>query len=289
MMEHFANGVSVCRKAIDVPDWIIEELLDMRQAMWDLHWDIKGDVATHVDSGVEYTLENQKKWPTIVHPHYPNPPRSDDFRDWWITTEHQIYEVVLKYLEKYPLLMHSLWWRDKGHALIYEPGARLTLHQDNNVGYTWAGREGVVGRSEVSTRNVLTTTLHVDDCEGGEMHFPYAGVTIPAEQGDVLCFPANYLGAHEVTPVKEGSRRISYLGWFGQGSTLPLATPKGEHDVEILEIFDPAEVPDANFHWQTSIEEDFLRSSGWTEQKMREEYETFYSQEAALYWPKGNE
>ena len=286
MMEHFANGVSVSRKAIEVPDWIIEELLEMRQASWDLHWNIDGDVATHVDSGDEYTLENQKEMPTIVHPHYPDPPRSVEFTEWWIATEHAIYEVVLEYLEKYPLLVHSLWWRDKGHALIYEPGGRLTLHQDNNVGYSWANREQIVGRCELSTRNVLTTTMHVDDCEGGAMHFPYAGVTIPAERGDVLCFPANYLGAHEVTPVKEGSRRISYLGWFGQGSMEPMRSPLGEFDAELVEIYDPVEHPQANFHWQTTVEEDFVRSSGWTEEEMRREYPSFFDQRPALYWPK---
>ncbi len=272
MIEHYPNGVAVSRKAIEVPDWIIEELLEMRQAAWDLHWNIDGDVATHVDSGDAYSLESQRKMPTIVHPHYPDPPQSIEFTEWWVAAEHAIYEVVLKYLERYPLLIHSLWWRDKGHALIYEPGAGLTLHQDNNVGYSWVNREQIVGRCELSTRNVLTTTLHVDDCEGGEMHFPYAGVTIP--------------GAHEGTPVKEGSRRISYLGWFGQGSMEPMRSPKGEFGAELVEIQDPRLHPAANFHWQTTLDEDFVRSSGWTEDEMRREYPTFFDQRPALYWPK---
>jgi predicted 2-oxoglutarate/Fe(II)-dependent dioxygenase YbiX len=128
--------------------------------------------------------------------------------------------------------------------------------------------------------------MHVDDCEGGAMRFPYAGVTIPAERGDVLCFPANYLGAHEVTPVKEGSRRISYLGWFGQGSMEPMRSPLGEFDAELVEIYDPVEQPHANFHWQTTVEEDFVRSSGWTEEEMRIGYPSFFDQRPALYWPK---
>ncbi len=287
MMEHFKNGIAIERKAIDVPDFVIEELLEMRDFALDTYYTFTEDTVTHIDSGVVYPRQTQLEWPTIVHPHYPpyESPRSQAFSDFWLETEKTIYNHVLKYLEEYPVLIHSLWWRDKGHCLIYEPGGNLQFHQDNNVGYSWATRDEVIGHCEVSTRNVLTTTLHVDDCEGGDMNFRYAGVQIPPRRGDLLIFPANYLGAHEVLPVQEGSHRISYLGWFGQGSTEPLTTPEGGEKV-LLRIDDPDEQPNSNFQWQKHIEKDFIESCGWTRDEVREKYPAWTGQQAATYWPQ---
>ena len=284
-MEHFANGVAIERDAIEVPDFIIQELVAMRDYTENLHYEFVGDTAIHRDSGTVYSMGSQKEWPIRVHPHFPpeGVEVSKESVDFCNKTEQEIYKHVLKYLEEYPLLIHSLWWRDKGHALVYEPGARLQLHQDNNVGYSWETRKEVVGRNEISTRNVLTTTLHVDDCEGGDMVFPYAGVSFPPRRGDLLIFPANYLGAHEVTIVKEGSRRISYLGWFGQGSTEPLNTPVGE-EFDTLKIYDPDEAPQAGVLWQKHIERDFMESSGWSHKEMHKKYPAWGYQQTPVYW-----
>jgi hypothetical protein len=289
-MEHFANGIAIERKAIDIPDFVIDELLAMCEDALKTHYILTEETAIHKDSGVVYPRKTQLEWPTIIHPHYPPPgiPRSQAFSDFWTETENKIYKHVLKYLEEYPVLIHSLWWRDKGHCLVYEPGGHLQFHQDNNVGYSWSTRDDVVGRCEVSARNVLTVTLHVDDCEGGDMNFRYAGVRIPPRRGDLLIFPANYLGAHEVVPVKEGSRRISYLGWFGQGSTEPLTTPQGEGVIP-LRIDDPDMHPESNFLWQKHIEKDFLASCGWTIDQIKEKYPAWGSQQAAPYWPTHEE
>ena len=289
-MEHFSNGIAIERNAIKVPDFIIDELVAMRDYTQNLIYDFSDTHVTHRDSGVVYPINTVNEWPIIVHPHYPpqNFKRAEGAVDFWNKTEQEIYKHVLKYLEEYPVLIHSLWWRDKGHALVYEPGAGLQLHQDNNVGYSWNTRNEVVGRNEVSSRNVLTTTLHVDSCKGGDMHFPYAGLNFPVERGDLLIFPANYLGAHEVRTVEEGSRRLSYLGWFGQGSTEPLNTPVEDEEsgkFERLLIFDPDEFPEANFLWQKHIDRDFMESSGWTDEEMHDKYPAWGHQQSPVYWP----
>ena len=290
-MEHFPMGIAVDREAIKIPDWAIDGLVEMRDDQIERTYEIFDDHVIHRDSGVVWPYDMYIKWPVRVHPHYPpvELPRTQQFTDFWVETEHKIYESVLKYLETYPLLLYSLWWRDKGHSLIYEPGAGLALHQDNNVGYSWENRDKIVGRTEMSTRNVLSTTLHVVDCEGGDMHFPYAGVTIPPRRGDVVIFPANYLAAHEVTTVKEGSRRISYLGWFGQGSAQPLSTPVGESDSTVVNIYDPDKAPQATLLWQKHIERDFVESCGWSEEKLQRICPWLGRQAAPVYWEKFNE
>ena len=290
-MEHFPMGIAVDREAIEIPDWAVDGLIEMRDDQIERTYEIFDDHVIHKDSGVVWPYDTYIKWPVRVHPHYPpvELPRTQQFTDFWVETERKIYESVLEYLKTYPLLIYSLWWRDKGHSLIYEPGASLEPHQDNNVGYSWSNRKDIIGRTEMSTRNVLSTTLHVVDCEGGDMHFPYAGVTIPPRRGDVVIFPANYVAAHEVTTVKEGSRRISYLGWFGQGSAEPLSTPVGESDSVVAGIYDPDESPEATLLWQKYIERDFVESCGWSEEKLRRICPWLGHQAVPVYWEKFNE
>ena len=262
-MEHYANGISIQRAVIKTPTNLVEQLLELRNGQLQDQYEFEGDVAIHKTSGIKYDLEKDiLQQPIRVHPH-----AHDMNVEFWAECDRLCYNAVLEYIKKYPTIIGSLWWRNRGHVLIYEPGAFLGLHQDQDVGYTWSNRENVIGQYEISTRNTISTTMHMVDSDGGEMHFPYADLTIEACEGDILVFPANYLAAHQVTPVKEGSRRISYLAWFGQGSEKPLTQPNGP-----LDIVEPQEGRIDPFMWCPTLPEDFMNASGWTDDEMKSKY-----------------
>jgi hypothetical protein len=134
----------------------------------------------------------------------------------------------MPYIELHPALLQCLWWRINGHVLSYSKTGSLGLHADNDVNY----RYGFFPKEEHATRVVVSaiaflnsSVRSVNDVDentycGGEMKFEYANVTIYPEKGDLLFFPANYVGAHEVMPVVAG-KRYSYLVGFAQGSAQP--------------------------------------------------------------------
>jgi hypothetical protein len=274
-MEHLANGISILRTGIKTPADIQEQLLNLRDEQLHVQYEFSGDDAVHKASGIVYSIEKDiLQQPVRVHPHA----ERNFAPEFWAACDQACYNAVLEYIKQYPTIIASLWWRNRGHVLVYEPGACLGLHQDQDVGYTWQNRNNVIGKYEISTRNTISTTMHLIDSEGGEMRFPYADLTIEAREGDILIFPANYLAAHEITPVKEGSRRISYLAWYGQGSELALAQPNGP-----LDIVEPRPGHVDPFMWCPNIEQDFMDLSGWTDDEMKMEYPAWGRQSVPQY------
>jgi len=274
-MEHHANGIAILRTGIKTPVNVRERLLDLRDKQLHVQYEFSGDDAVHKDSGIVYSIEKDiLQQPVRVHPH----DHLDFAPEFWAACDQACYNAVLKYVQQYPTIIASLWWRNRGHVLVYEPGARLGLHQDQDIGYSWSNRDNVIGKYEISTRNTISTTMHLIDSEGGEMHFPYADLNIEAREGDILIFPANYLAAHEITPVKEGSLRMSYLAWYGQGSVLPLVQPNGP-----LDIVEPRPGHVDAFMWCPTIGQDFMDLSGWTDDEMKMKYPAWGRQSVPHY------
>jgi hypothetical protein len=140
--------------------------------------------------------------------------------------EKTIYQCLLRYIEKFPMVAPCLWWKTQGHVVAYSPGSSFGLHADNDVNY----QPGAIPDQQLATRNVVGALLYFNDSVdsindiikyeylGGEIVFPYAGVTYKPRTGDVLMFPSNFLCAHEVKECKEGYR-YGYVGYFAQGSS----------------------------------------------------------------------
>ena len=273
-MEHYACGVAIKRAVIKTPQSIIDELVTLRDLQLSKEYDFDGDVATHKHSGIVYHNKRDiLEQPTRVHPHGRDGSiELSDFTvdDYWFDVDRLCYLAVLEYIQKYPTIITSLWWKNRGHVLVYEPRAFLSRHQDQDIGYTYDTRENVIGKHEISTRNVISTTMHIADCEGGEMYFPYADLTVEAREGDIILFPANYLGSHEITPVAEGNRRLSYLQFFGQGSMEALTSAE-----EGLAITEPREGFIDPFMWCPTIRGDFLKYSSWTAEEVTSQYPAF--------------
>lgn len=51
------------------------------------------------------------------------------------------------------------------------------------------------------------------DYKGGELSFPYFGVSLVPEPGDVLIFPSSYAYTHRVSTILEGIR-YSLVNWY---------------------------------------------------------------------------
>ena len=128
---------------------------------------------------------------------------------------------LLKYFERFPLAYNCVWWKVKGHLVSYAPGVYLGPHSDISAEYVY----GVHRTSqELALRNVITSIVYLNssgdgefEFMGGEHVFNYLDIRYTPKAGDVMMFPSNYMAAHEVLPVTQG-RRISYLGWYSQGT-----------------------------------------------------------------------
>ena len=96
-MEHFSNGIAIERDAIEIPDFIIDELVAMRDYTENLHYEFVEDTVIHKDSGTVYSIGSQKEWPIRVHPHFPpeGVEISEESADFWNKTEQQIYKLTL--------------------------------------------------------------------------------------------------------------------------------------------------------------------------------------------------
>jgi hypothetical protein len=146
---------------------------------------------------------------------------------------------LLKYFERFPLAYNCVWWKVKGHLVSYAPGVYLGPHSDISAEYVY----GVHRTSqELALRNVITSIVYLNssgdgefEFMGGEHAFNYLDIRHTPKAGDVMMFPSNYMAAHEVLPVTQG-RRISYLGWYSQGTPNsivgedvcdPLSNPEG--------------------------------------------------------------
>lgn len=151
-----------------------------------------------------------------------------DIVEFFTLCEQAMYSALLNYIEMFPMLLPSIWWRTQGHILAYGPGSAMGLHSDNDVNY----QPGFEPDLQLATRNVVGVIIYlnssVDNHEdvgpeeytGGEIEFIYAGVKYQPKSGDILMFPSNYLGTHKINPCENGSR-YAYIGYYCQGSANP--------------------------------------------------------------------
>jgi len=142
--------------------------------------------------------------------------------------EQYLYHALIRYVEIFPALLQCLWWKSAGHVLCYNKGGKLGFHCDNDVNYFYDNPP----KKEHATRNVVSSLIYFNDCveegdehkpysfSGGHMTLPYFDIDIKPAAGDIFFMPANYLGAHEIHEVTNGSR-YSYLSWYAQGSEHP--------------------------------------------------------------------
>jgi len=273
-IEHLGGGVCIFRNAFST-DWaaIFEtavELVDLEHAdMYQptVHPETK-EMAYINKSGYLFDRESIDAMPrrgSVIH-RDSRPQIAKMLHD--IETIKDLY--LLKYFEYFPLAYNCVWWKVKGHLVSYSPGVYLGPHSDISAEYVYGVHQT---SQELALRNVITSLVYFnssinenssDNCDftGGEHIFNYLGIEYSPRAGDVMMFPSNYMAAHEVRPVVSG-RRISYLGWYSQG------TPNQEVGESVC---DPKINPDGaristNVYMPTLRDDyrEFLKSRGYDE------------------------
>jgi hypothetical protein len=137
--------------------------------------------------------------------------------DFFNECEKALYLCLMRYIDIHPLILNTIWWQRRGAVLKYLPGASLGMHNDNDTHYRVITGQRYFTPREVAMYQVVNAIIYFnDDYEGGEFRFPYANVTLKPSTGDIVFFPANYVGSHAVAPVKSG-HRYTYLAQFGHG------------------------------------------------------------------------
>lgn len=138
-------------------------------------------------------------------------------------------KYLLKYFELFPLAYNCVWWKVKGHIVSYKKDVYLGSHSDISAEYVYGVHQT---NNELALRNVISCIVYVNDCvdddnlldgtnfTGGHHYFNYLDIDYSPKAGDIMMFPANYMAAHEVQPVNSG-HRVSYLGWYSQGTPNP--------------------------------------------------------------------
>jgi hypothetical protein len=155
-----------------------------------------------------------------------NPTTPSEIWQFFESIEEWLYRSLIRYCDLYPLIVNTIWWRMRGHCLKYLPDASLGLHNDNDTNTFTIDGQRYYSQREIGIYQVVNALAYFnDEYEGGEMHFPYLNLTIKPKTGDIIFFPANYVGTHGVSKVLKGSR-YSYLTQFGHG---------GEHRYEVAE------------------------------------------------------
>jgi len=132
--------------------------------------------------------------------------------------EMAFYKCLIRYIDLYPMILNTIWWKMRGHVLFYKPGALLGLHNDNDSNFRVIDGLRYETERAVAMYQVLNGMIDIGDgtYEGGEFVFPVSKCSIKTHTGDAVFFPANFVGSHGVSKVTSG-QRYSYLTQFGQG------------------------------------------------------------------------
>ena len=175
-------------------------------------------------SGHRYEIEDIKKSASHIMD-FINEDSPKELVEFFNECEKTIYEHLLMYIEMYPHVLPNIWWTETGHVAAYGAGSSMGTHNDNEVNY----QVGFEPDLQLATRHVLSVLLYLNssagsqkelskyEYSGGEIEFVYANSVHQPKSGDLLIFPSNYLGTHEVRPCLSGERYV-YISYFSHGS-----------------------------------------------------------------------
>jgi predicted 2-oxoglutarate/Fe(II)-dependent dioxygenase YbiX len=242
-----------------VSKWIDARGKKAHEQRWKYKTDKNGVRYAENEDGNKFTIEQAEMVPVRVL----QPVEQDTeeemvqlFQDW----ERAIYKCLIRYIDEYPLVLGTLWWRNRGHILRYDKGTFLGLHNDNDTNYRATGGKRYIPYGQLGSRQSLAALLYINDCVdakekidgtnymGGELYFPYLDIDVSAKAGDIVIFPTNFVASHGVKEVTDGIR-YAYLEFYSQGS------PDANVRIEVVE---PNEMDDwCKPHWIDSIYDDY--------------------------------
>jgi hypothetical protein len=267
------GGVVVFHDVMDVDlplmsKWIDDNALAAHQQRWKYDIDKNGVVYAKNEDGNKFSIEQVETVPVRVLEPVQDGTEEEIvkiIRGW----EDSIYKTLIRYIDMFPLVVGTIWWRNRGHVLRYDPGKHLGLHNDNDTNYRATGGERYIPYGQVGARQTVAVLLYINDCvdsvdeldgtnySGGELFFPYLNISHKAKKGDIIIFPTNYVASHGVNEVTGGTR-YAYLEFFSQGSP----------DINIrLEVAEPDEVSSWCVpHWIDTVYDDYQKYSNHIKQ-----------------------
>ena len=235
--EELAPGIVVVRNAFKIDQDLVLSHIDSRaeeahKNRWS-YKEIDGVTYGINEDGFKYRMEDVPAAPIrILDP--VNPKTEEEVKNFFIYLEDQIYKGLIKYIDHYPLMIGSIWWKTRGHILRYGDGGILGCHADNDTNYKVTNGVRYMPKGMVASRQTCGALLYLNDCvddeseldgrnfTGGHLRFVHLGVSYKPQKGDIIFFPTNYVAAHDVGRMGNGVR-YSYLTFFGQGSSDQLA------------------------------------------------------------------
>jgi hypothetical protein len=227
--EHLGGGVVVFRKVVEVDqDFLIPYIADLHKKVvaedFTIIHDEEGTVLYAVNrSGHRYNIETINDVNRIMG--FATDDKDSKTYKFFEHCESEIYQCLIRYIEQYPLVLPSLWWKEQGHVVAYSPNSAMGFHSDNDVNY----QPGAIPDLQLATRHVVGCILYFNDSvdsveeikkhefTGGELDFSYLDVTYKPKTGDIVFFPSNYMASHKVGDVKNGAR-YAYISYFSHGS-----------------------------------------------------------------------
>jgi hypothetical protein len=230
--EVLGPGVVVFRNAFNIDQSLILNYIDSKaeeahKIRWTYH-QIDGVTYGINEDGFRYRMEEVPSTPIrLLDPVNSTTPES--VKNFFLYLEDQIYKCLLKYIDNYPLMIGSIWWKTRGHILRYGDGGRLGCHADNDTNYKVTKGVRYMPRGMVASRQTCGALIYMNDCvdteeelngknfTGGNLRFVHLGISYKPQKGDIIFFPTNYVASHDVETMGKGVR-YSYLTFFGQGA-----------------------------------------------------------------------
>lgn len=266
----FENALNITKESLkNLSSWIDKNAQEAHEQRWTYEIDEAGNTYALNEDHNKFSLDQLKEVPVRVL----QPVKEDTeeemvslFKHW----EDQIYKCVIRYIDEFPMVLPTLWWRSRGHIIRYDKGMYLGIHNDNDSNYRATEGKRYIPHGQVQIRQVIAVSAYMNDCvdsaskldgtnyTGGELFFPYLNIEYAPKMGDVVIFPCNFYATHGVKTVESGVR-YGYLEFMSQGSPHEefLVFP-GECD-ELTDWCYP--------HWMDNIFDDYKKYCLYTEYK----------------------
>jgi hypothetical protein len=227
------NGIVVFKNAFPVEKFVLSHIDECAEAAHKERWSfITGEDGVEYginEDGFRYRMQDVPAAPVrLLYPVNDDTPRQ--IFDYFVSLEDAIYKCLIRYIDMFPLVVGSLWWKTRGHVLRYSGEGILGWHQDNDTNYKVTNGVRYMPKGMVASRQTAGALAYFNDhvetheelngenfC-GGTLKFPYLGIEYKPQKGDVILFPTNYICAHGVTKMTGGTR-YAYLTFFGQGAS----------------------------------------------------------------------
>jgi hypothetical protein len=230
--EDLGNGLVVFKNAFEVLPEILKHIDEKAYEAHKDRWGfITGEDGIEYgvnEDGFRYRLEDVPKAPVrLLSPVNETTPQN--VFSYFVSLENTIYKCLLRYIDLFPLVIGSIWWKTRGHILRYEDKGVLGWHQDNDTNYKVTGGIRYMPKGMVASRQTAGALVYFNDSVdtpeeldgsnfcGGRLKFPYLDIEYKPAKGDIIFFPTNYICAHGVTELNGGTR-YAYLTFFGQGA-----------------------------------------------------------------------